>query len=117
MASRNGFGEKFHALLQEIPADYSLQEWQHMYSQALLGMGLTILEKFPGEIIGGSPGPNPHSPTKTPPPAWAAGGSGGAGYNPQYVSAGGCGCGLSDFVRFVLHPLPPQKQKSRKKRR
>jgi hypothetical protein len=116
MASRNAFGEKFYQLLTEIPAESTLEEFQYLYRQALFGMGLTILDKFPAAFYGAGDGdgPLPRPPGGLPktPPVWAMGGPGGAGPHPNVIVPGG----LPSFVQFVLDGQTPHKKKPRKKR-
>ena len=120
MASRTDFGGKFYELLRQIPADTTLEEFQHLYRQALFGMGLTILEKFPAGFYGdgdggGGGGDGPPPPTKGLPkfpPPWALGSSGGSGPHPNVIVA----AGLPSFVQFVLEGQTPQKKTPRKKR-
>ena len=56
MANRDAFIEDFKKLLDRIPDDYSLPQWQHAYRQIIYLMGLKILEKFPNDVFGPEPG-------------------------------------------------------------
>lgn len=49
MASEYDFGDKFRHLLKGVPDDYSLEQWQHAYRQAIFLMGMKILERFEAE--------------------------------------------------------------------
>ena len=76
MPSNDVFAQKFRQLLAGIPEGTGLPQWQHMYRQAIIEMGLAIGEKFkdqaasasgigPGHQIedvaaGGHHGPGPH---------------------------------------------------------
>ncbi len=76
MAKRDAFIEDFKRLLDSIPDNYSLHQWQFAYRQVLYSMGMKILENFPGDVVGpdpsairaSGPGPRPGpavSPGKT----------------------------------------------------
>jgi hypothetical protein len=58
MPKSDAFTEKFRELLKEIPAEYTLKQWQHAYRQAIFLMGMQILERFEEEAIAqtGRPG-------------------------------------------------------------
>jgi hypothetical protein len=49
MSSHDVFAQGFRQLLAGIPQGTSLAQWQHMYRQAVIEMGLTIGEKFKEE--------------------------------------------------------------------
>ncbi len=51
MASRDAFGDKFRQLLKDVPDNYTLEQWQHSYRQAIFLMGMQILERFESEAI------------------------------------------------------------------
>ena len=52
MPRSESFDEKFRELLREIPEDSGLLEWQYLYRQVIFGMGLKLLERFPGDAVG-----------------------------------------------------------------
>ncbi len=73
MSKNDAFVKKFRRLLAEIDGDTSLAQWQHMYRQAIIEMGLTIGDKFKAQAArvghgnpiedaeaGGHHGPGPH---------------------------------------------------------
>jgi hypothetical protein len=51
MAPRNDFADKFRQLLKDVPADYTLEQWQQAYRQVIFLMGMQILEHFETEAI------------------------------------------------------------------
>jgi hypothetical protein len=53
MASRDEFADKFRKLLRDVPDDYTLEQWQHAYRQAIFLMGMKILERFEDDAIAG----------------------------------------------------------------
>jgi hypothetical protein len=53
MDSRNDFADKFRQILKSVPEDYTLEQWQHAYRQAIFLMGMKILERFEEEAIAG----------------------------------------------------------------
>jgi len=55
MATRDAFAGKFRQMLDEIPDDYTLPQWQFIYQQAIISMGLRILGKFEQKAIGPDP--------------------------------------------------------------
>jgi hypothetical protein len=65
MAKGDTFIGDFERLLELIPSNYSLPQWQFAYRQVLYLMGMKILENFPTDIVGPdpsglqAPGPKP----------------------------------------------------------
>jgi hypothetical protein len=55
MAKRDAFIEDFKELLESIPDNYSLPQWQFAYRQVLYAMGMKILENFPTDAVGPDP--------------------------------------------------------------
>ena len=55
MAKRDAFTEDFKKLLETIPDNFSLPQWQFAYRQVLYSMGMRILEKFPADVVGPDP--------------------------------------------------------------
>jgi hypothetical protein len=51
MPKSDAFAEKFRELLKEIPAEYTLKQWQHAYRQVIFLMGMRILGRFEKEAI------------------------------------------------------------------
>lgn len=41
------FAEDFARLLDTVPKNYTLAQWQHAYRQVIYSMGVKILENFP----------------------------------------------------------------------
>ena len=76
MSSNDVFAQEFRRLIAGIPQGTSLAQWQHMYRQAIVDMGLAIGENFRDEAAsasgvghgspieyaaaGGHHGPGPH---------------------------------------------------------
>lgn len=54
MSSNDVFAQEFRQMLAGIPEGTSLQQWQHMYRQAIIEMGLTIGERFKEQAARGS---------------------------------------------------------------
>jgi hypothetical protein len=62
------FNEGFEELLETIPRNASLEQWQAHYRQVIFLMGLRILERFPNEATsvkgghgGGGQSGGPHN--------------------------------------------------------
>jgi hypothetical protein len=111
MSVYDEFSTDFRALLQKIPPETPLPEWQFLYRQVIFAMGMTILERFttaavghnpfPAESVGpresrSPPGPTP-PPSPTPPPGKGpstdrGGGGRGAGGQPN----------IAELVAFVV---------------
>ncbi|HEX3948892.1 MAG TPA: hypothetical protein VHW95_03465 [Steroidobacteraceae bacterium] len=51
MASRDAFADQFRQLLNDLPDDYTLDQWQQAYRQAIFIMGMQILERFEAAAI------------------------------------------------------------------
>jgi hypothetical protein len=49
MSKKDVFAQEFRHLLAGIPKKTSLAQWQHMYRQAIIEMGLAIGERFKDE--------------------------------------------------------------------
>ncbi len=83
MPKSDAFAEKFRELLKEMPAEYTLKQWQYAYRQAIFLMGMRILERFEKEAIAqiGRPPAGPR-------PGAQGGGGRDAGAGPA-VTAGG----------------------------
>ena len=80
------FNEGFEELLETIPKNASLEQWQAFYRQVIFLMGLRILERFPNEATG------------------VKGGHGGGGQS-------GGPHNLSELASFVLDLGAPKKKK------
>lgn len=101
MASHDVFADKFRKLLRDVPDDYSLEQWQHAYRQAIFLMGMKILERFEEDAIagprrnmeggggGGGRGDGAHPDTANKGPVVvfidAGGGGQGGGWNPSII--------------------------------
>jgi hypothetical protein len=55
MAKGDAFIGDFKKLLESIPSNYSLPQWQFAYRQVLYLMGMKILENFPADVVGPDP--------------------------------------------------------------
>jgi hypothetical protein len=51
MPKSDAFAERFRELLKEIPAEYTLKQWQYAYRQVIFLMGMQILGRFEKEAI------------------------------------------------------------------
>jgi len=49
----------FERLLDSIPDNFTLQQWQFAYKKVIFAMGLKILEKFPENAFGPPPTKSP----------------------------------------------------------
>jgi hypothetical protein len=63
MAKAHMFSDGFETLLNSIPKNTSLEQWQADYRQVIFSMGLRILELFPNEAVAGGGGQSggPHN--------------------------------------------------------
>jgi hypothetical protein len=81
MAKGDAFIEDFKKLLESIPSNYSLPQWQFAYRQVSYLMGMRILGNFSADVVGrdpsGLPPPGPQLAPGAPPPAVSYGQSGG----------------------------------------
>lgn len=84
MAKRDALIEDFKKLLDRIPDNYSLPQWQYAYRQIIYLMGLKILEKFPNDVFGPDPSEPDESATYTIMSASPAN-SGGPGGHPNTI--------------------------------
>ena len=57
MTTRDSFVQEFERLLERIPNDISLQQFQYDYRQVALLMGMKVLDQFPEVMIGPPPPP------------------------------------------------------------
>jgi hypothetical protein len=98
MARTISFADSFPRLLQEMPDNLTLPQWQYLYREVILLMGMRILELFPEDALGANPftvAPPPPPPPPSPPPTTTvhpvttrpAGGSHGPGYEPSIAVA------------------------------
>jgi hypothetical protein len=63
MAKRDAFIEDFKKLLESIPDNYSLPQWQFAYRQVAYSMGMKILGNFASDVVAPDPsGLQPHGP-------------------------------------------------------
>jgi hypothetical protein len=51
MPKSDAFAEKFRELLEEIPTEQTLKQWQYAYRQVIFLMGMQILGRFEKEAI------------------------------------------------------------------
>ncbi len=87
MTKSTSFADSFPQLLQALPADLTLAQWQYLYRQVIVSMGLKILDLFEQDALGANPfdptarggstggpqpGPHPTPPTGPPLDRWAA---------------------------------------------
>ena len=101
MAKRDAFIEDFKRLLEAIPDNYSLPQWQFAYRQVLYSMGMKILGNFPSDVVGPDPsGLQPPGPRL----AQSPGKSGGATIDAQ--TGGGHPSVLCTLVCLVLGVTP-----------
>ena len=81
MTKSTSFADSFPQLLQALPADLTLAQWQYLYRQVIVSMGLKILDLFEQDALGanpfdptarggstGGPQPGPHPTPPTGPP-------------------------------------------------
>src|SRR5271165_3660850 len=126
MTTHDAFAEKFRKLIREIPDDTTLPQWQFVYRQAIVVMGLHILERFQRDAVGSGPmetrsAGGGHGPGDTPPPPvaggpWVPGGPpGGGGGVTESTGSGGHGTGGNPSlviagVALGLQPVPSGKR-------
>jgi hypothetical protein len=55
MAKSTSFADSFPQLLQAIPANLTLAQWQYLYRQVIVSMGLKILDLFEQDALGANP--------------------------------------------------------------
>jgi hypothetical protein len=85
------FSEGFEELLETIPRNTSLEQWQAYYRQVIYLTGLRILERFPTEATSAK-GPSVKGPS-------GGGGQSGGPHN------------LTELADFVLDLNAPKKKK------
>jgi hypothetical protein len=117
MDASEDFSAKFKQLLNEIPAESTLSQWQYLYRDVIFSMGMRILERFskdvlaPDPFVTRSPPPPPPPPPPvlgSPPPPGHGGGiqpgpifaGHGGGYQP-----GGHGGGYQPSIIIALTAL------------
>jgi len=105
MAKRDAFIEDFKKLLEKIPDDFSLPQWQFAYRQVNYFMGMKILQNFGNDVVGPDPSNAQDAPryslsSGNPQPTENPAGGGGQ-------SGGGHPSTVCEFVCFVLGVKPP----------
>ncbi len=106
MAKGDAFIEDFKKLLESIPSNYSLPQWQFAYRQVSYLMGMKILGKFSADVVGPDPsgpppaGPQPALGPGAPPPREVSYGQSGGGH-PSVI------CGVVCAVLGIGSPGGP----------
>jgi hypothetical protein len=59
MSTSDSISADFERLLEGVPENFTLEQWQFAYKQVIFAMGLKILELFPENALGPPPTKSP----------------------------------------------------------
>jgi hypothetical protein len=88
MDASEDFSDKFKQLLDAIPVESTLSQWQYLYRDVIFSMGMRILERFSKDVLAPDPFVR-RSPPPPPPPPPPPGHGGGIQPGPYPAGHGG----------------------------